>query len=108
MLIMLKLLQGCKANVVNVASSMAAESTPLRRARPLCESEPERIIPDYATLCRSAQPGFAGVAVRPEKAVPRVGGTGNTRTIGVSRRASRHTAEQRVSVSKPLPAARRA
>ena len=70
MLIMLKLLQGRKANVVNGASSMAAGSAPFRRAWPLCESEPERIMGRLCDDGRSAQPGFAGVAVRPEKAVP--------------------------------------
>jgi len=58
MLIMLKLLQGCKANVVNGASSIAAGSAPFRRAWPLRESEPERIIPDYATMAGPPSPAL--------------------------------------------------
>lgn len=70
MLIMLKRLQGCKANVVSEASSTAAERAPLRRAGPLCSSEPLRIT--AVMRCWPVRPSrFAAVAVRPENAVPR-------------------------------------
>jgi hypothetical protein len=70
MLIMLKLFSGRKANVVNGASSMAAESAPLRRAEPLCESEPERIIGPIMRRWPVRPSRLCGCSGAPRKSCP--------------------------------------
>ncbi len=82
-----KLLQGRKANVVNAASSQADGSGEHRAAGPPGESEPLRIMGPLCDAGRSAQAGFAAVAVRTENAVPRAGSPGNHARSASARRA---------------------